>query len=243
MNLIGLSGYMGAGKDTVGQMIQYLTTYPNSLNKTDGKNRSFNSFVMDVGMGSEPEWEIKKFAAKLKKVASILTGIPVHKFEDQEFKKTKLGKEWGYKQKIPRVSLEQENIYYEDVEMTVRSFLQKLGVEAIRDGLHPNTWENALFADYLCTHDGDLTEDYYYPKWVITDCRFPNEAKAIKDRGGIVVRIERDYGSDVLTDTQLHPSETALDDWKFDYTIDNIDGINELIVETRKMLKHYEIIH
>src|SRR5690606_31884897 len=46
------------------------------------------------GVGYAPEWEIKKFAEKLKQVASILLNIPVEKFEDQEFKNTTLSEEW-----------------------------------------------------------------------------------------------------------------------------------------------------
>ena len=30
------------------------------------------------------------------------------------------------------------------------------------------------------------------PNWIITDVRFPNEAKAIKDKGGILIRVNRD---------------------------------------------------
>ena len=58
----------------------------------------------------------------------MMTGIPVEKFEDQEFKKTYLGSEWN--------------------NMQVRVFLQKLGTEAMRDGVHTNAWINALFADF-----------------------------------------------------------------------------------------------
>ena len=64
--IIGISGYSGSGKDLVGTIIQEI-----SLNK----------------------WHIKKWAGKLKTIASILTGIPVENFEDQEFKKTLLGPE------------------------------------------------------------------------------------------------------------------------------------------------------
>mgnify|MGYP002478018656 CR=1 FL=1 len=62
--IIGINGKIGAGKDTVGTIIQGLLL--------TNKNQSS---------------DIKKFAGKLKQIASILTGIPVKKFEDQEFKK------------------------------------------------------------------------------------------------------------------------------------------------------------
>jgi hypothetical protein len=36
-------------------------------------------------------------------------------------------------------------------------------------------------------------EDLIYPKWILSDCRFPNEAEAVKRRGGLVIRVERPY--------------------------------------------------
>lgn len=236
--IIGLSGYIGSGKDEVGKIIQYLTTHPHSLDKTDDKNRSYNSFVMDVGMGFEPIWKIKKFAEKLKQIASILTGIPIEKFEDQEFKKTFLGLEWnkvfGHAPQIEK--------------MTVREFLQRLGTEGIRNGVHKNAWVNALFADYKGKFNqyspltGMESQEGFvsYPNWIITDCRFPNEAQAIIDRKGIVVRIDR-YQKKHKS-IGLHPSETSLDDWKFDYIIDNNRTIEELIEKVREMLIKFNLL-
>ena len=77
-----------------------------------------------------------------------------------------------------------------------------------------------------------------YPSWCITDVRFPNEVKAIKDKEGIVIRINResDYNS-------THFSETALDNYEdFDYTIDNNNCIDCLIEQVKEILKHEKII-
>ena len=118
-------------------------------------------------------FEIKKFAGKLKLIGSILCGTPVENFEDQEFKKQPMSLEW---------------------EMTYREFLQKLGTEAMREGLHTNVWVNALFADYKDVYIGDWGQGnhmYEKPKWIITDMRFPNEMEAVKARGGITIRVVR----------------------------------------------------
>lgn len=64
MSIIGISGRMGSGKNTVGDIIKKLCLTNNG-----------------------PKYEQKSFAGKLKQIASLLTGIPVEKFEDQEFKK------------------------------------------------------------------------------------------------------------------------------------------------------------
>lgn len=213
IKLIGLSGKLGAGKDTVGRIIQCIAAIRD--NQFKGNFKEFLEFVEEEeeeDINSRVSWAIKKYAYKLKLIASVLTGIPIYKFEDQDFKKTILGPEWDY------IS---ENV---EVPMTVREFLQKLGTDAIRDGLHKNTWTNALFAD--------LGE---YDKWIITDVRFPNEADEIRKRGGIIVRINRNE------DTGNHPSETALDSYNFDYVINNTGTIEELENKAADMLKHFKI--
>jgi len=78
--IIGINGKIGSGKDTIGSIIQYLTD-------ENVKEMSFEDWyasnVYSVYQASG-KWEIKKFAGKLKQMASLLTGIPVEKFEDQD---------------------------------------------------------------------------------------------------------------------------------------------------------------
>lgn len=193
--IIGLSGYAKSGKDTVAAMIQ----------EYYGQN--------------DNNWQIKKFSGKLKTIASVLTGIPETMFEDQEFKASTLGPEWS-----SMFIGEALNTYVKP--MTVREFLQKLGTDAIRDGLHSNAWVNALMADYHKEEKVEKLSDYMSrvilpSKWIITDVRFPNEAQAIKDREGIIIRIDRP-GIDPVN---AHPSETALDNWDFDYKIANVSDL------------------
>lgn len=57
---------------------------------------------------------------------------------------------------------------------------------------------------------------------VITDCRYPNEAEALRVRGFRLVRVMRPGYSD--TDA-THESETALDDYPADATIANIGTV------------------
>lgn len=210
MNLIGISGKIGAGKDTVGIIIRQL------------------GFTNNGGT-----WENMKFAGKLKIIASLLTGIPIEKFEDQEFKKTILGSEWGRPTKQnPLNAIEPfKDITFVEM-MSVRDLLQKLGTEAMRNGLHENVWVNALFADY--------TED---KQWVITDVRFPNEFKAIKEKGGIVIRVNRPgHGNSMKELAEAHPSETALDGHEFDYVIENNGNLEKLISKVREILVTENII-
>jgi hypothetical protein len=128
--------------------------------------------------------------------------------------------------------------------MTYREFLQKLGTEAMRDGLHTNVWVNALFADYTPTHyligafDTKLTDgDPIYPNWIITDMRFPNEMEAVESRKGVTIKVVRP-GTSVGT----HPSETALDDAYFDHVISNNGTIQDLVEKVRQILTIERII-
>ena len=216
--IIGINGYAGSGKDTVGTIIQYLYCPDTKDFSVEHAVKNYEDY--EYALYDESNWEIKKFAGKLKDIASHLTGIPIEDFEDQEFKKTNLGPEWW-------TTCDEGH-----QPMTVRDFLQKLGTDALRNGLHTNVWVNALMADYTPDEDGDL------PNWVITDTRFPNEAEAIKAKGGIVIRVNRP-GVKPIND---HPSETGLDNWKFDYTIANVSDIFDLKESVRGILKHAKLL-
>lgn len=185
INIIGISGRMESGKDTVAEMIQK------------------EGFKYD-----SQDWQVRKFADKLKVIASILTGYEKECFENQEFKKIKLSKQWN--------------------NMPVREFLQRLGTDAIRNGLHSNTWINAFWSDYGGIHFGK--DAFKFPKWIITDVRFTNEADSIKEREGVVIRLTRNEDVEAT-----HPSEIELDDYDFDYIINNK---NQSLDETREEINY-----
>jgi hypothetical protein len=235
--IIGINGYAGSGKDTVGTIIQYLQANTNIHLKDVLKKTPHHIWWLEERSG----WEIKKWAGKLKVIASLLTGIPVEKFEDQEFKKVLLGPEWGTVTLTPLSSIP----VFADIEfnslMSVRDFLQRLGTDAIRDNLHINTWVNALMADYkpkqVMNKSGFFVDDAM-SKWIITDTRFPNEAEAIKKADGIIIRVDRPGVKPI----NPHPSETGLDDWKFDYVINNDGSLKDLTKKVNKILKKENIL-
>ena len=226
--IIGIAGRLGSGKDTVGEVIQKLCLTNNGV-----------------------EFEIKKFAGKLKTIASLVTGVPVEKFEDQEFKQKYMSEEWNNPN-----PLIYENGNKAWMPMTYREFLQKLGTEAMRDGLHTNVWVNALFADYKMSYrqhpDIDYVEHKAYPNWIITDVRFPNEVEAVEEREGITIRVVRGcskcggIGYHKLSCSKQyekqHPSETALDDAKFDYEIINDGTLEDLVEKVKHILTIEKII-
>jgi hypothetical protein len=230
--IIGINGYAGSGKDTVGTIIQYLHCHQHNRNESLQdilKEPSYHEWWLE----DESGWEVKKWAGKLKLIASILTGINENKFEDQEFKKTDLSHQWS----SPISGEDWKDGKPVKVPMTVRDFLQRLGTDAIRNGLHTNAWVNALMADYRKIDYND-DEQPEYPNWIITDTRFPNEAQAIKDAGGIVIRVDRP-GVKPIND---HPSEVGLDDWKFDYKIANVSDLVSLSLTVLNILKQEKLL-
>jgi hypothetical protein len=156
------------------------------------------------------------------------------------------------------------------IKPTVRQFLQQLGTEALRDNLHENVHVNALFSrykeskppkgnsyDYYHTNCCDCGKSFsghkrqficndchdthnWYPNWIISDTRFPNELQAIKDRGGITIRINRtftkEFDTPISKNCMTHESEIALLDSSFDYEIDNSGTIEDLIGKVREIL-------
>lgn len=205
-NLIAFSGRMGAGKDTAAELIML------ALVNEEAEKLTIDHTGLDTSMRKsviKKPWQFRKFAGKLKQIASILTGVDAHHFEDQAFKTRKMGKEWGF--------------------MTYREFLQRLGTEAIRNGIHQQAWVNAMFADFHSTMS----------HWLVTDCRFKNEAEAVKQHKGIVVRINNPR---LLLPENPHPSETDLDDYEFDYVIENDGTLEDFYEKVKVMLHHYQLL-
>lgn len=71
----------------------------------------------------------------------------------------------------------------------------------LKDGFIPEGADFIKVEDYLEKRvKGDSVKLYsrieasesVYPNWIIPDVRFPNEAQAIKDRDGIIIRVHRD---------------------------------------------------
>lgn len=96
----------------------------------------------------------------------------------------------------------------------VRRLLQYMGTEVGRRLFGENFWVDQAFASIPANASGV----------VFSDCRFPQEAQAVVDRGGMVWRIERPgYGP-----VNNHASETSLDDWPFDNVLHNDGNLLDL---------------
>jgi hypothetical protein len=120
-------------------------------------------------------------------------------------------------------------------ELTPRLMLQLWGTEVCRKGFHDDIWIASLENKLRTSKD----------HVVISDCRFPNEIKAIKAQGGKILWVQRGvipHWYDIackankgdpkaqqwLRDEGIHASETAWAGTDFDHIIDNNRTIDSL---------------
>jgi hypothetical protein len=133
-------------------------------------------------------------------------------------------------------------------DLTPRLVLQKWGTEVARKSWHDDTWIASLENKLSKAHN-DI---------VITDVRFPNEILAIKNAGGVVIRVKRGdepmwysiaqrankgdvMAQEQLKDFNVHPSEWAWIGTKFDAVIDNnSDGLDPLFAQVKDLVTNLQ---
>lgn len=169
-----------------------------------GKKQCGKDTICKMIRALDDRWEKHAFADKLKQALAVILDVKVEAFEDNIFKMS------------DSTIAKPEGGFY-----TYRELLQKFGTEVGRS-ISPNVWVDALFSNY------SLEDDF----WIITDVRFPSEADAIREHGGILIRVNRNTGY-----IDNHPSETSLDNYpSFDYIINNED-LDETIKEVESIMK------
>jgi hypothetical protein len=102
-----------------------------------------------------------------------------------------------------------------------RQLLQSLGTEWGRTLVHPDIWVRATLEDARPWLARGISV-------VITDVRFDNEAEAIRQAGGRVLRITRPNASCLAGDTAQHPSEAGISPHLIDGEIVNDGGLDAL---------------
>jgi len=119
----------------------------------------------------------------------------------------------------------------------IRERLQLLGTDIIKEKLN-----------YKCFHSLRLSQDFSiiqddFDYFLVPDTRFEDEILIMKSmfpNDVITVRIERDgFISDLTEDQLKHKSETALDDFKFNYIVKNNGTLEDLSSKVDKFIKIY----
>jgi hypothetical protein len=136
--------------------------------------------------------------------------------------------------------------------LTPRWILQQWGTEVCRKNFHDDIWIASL-ENKLRNSKDDV---------VISDCRFPNEIRAIKQAGGQVVRVVRGpepewYDAAVsqnrgpngnstwalsgrrLEQLGVHASETAWVGTRFDAILDNNGTLDDLYQQVMRLVQDH----
>ena len=109
-------------------------------------------------------------------------------------------------------------------EVSPRSILQQFGTEVMRGQMYDGIWVDSCIGRYK----GENT--------VISDTRFPNEIKRIKECGGVILLVKRFKDPDWFTSyvegniepKGIHSSEYMWAKSEFDYIIENNGSLEEL---------------
>jgi hypothetical protein len=136
--------------------------------------------------------------------------------------------------------------------LTPRLMLQLWGTEVCRKGFHDDIWIASL-ENKLRNSTDDI---------VISDCRFPNEIKSIKEAGGIIVWVKRgelpewyDWAVSAnkgevqnftwatskskLEKAGIHASETAWVGTDFDAILSNDGSIDDLFAKVKDLVLNH----
>lgn len=153
-------------------------------------------------------------------------------------------KKYGYKPCVMRLTeplYSYARNYFDWSENTgekPREFLQKMGIEIIKEKLH----KNYFLIDRTC-EDIEILSNFF-DVFIITDARLIMEFSELKKRFDdvVTIKLEREDYDDLLDDEERkHITETEIDDYKdFDYIIKNI-GIDELKKEASNIIKNEEM--
>jgi len=115
--------------------------------------------------------------------------------------------------------------YWDNKQLTAREVMQMVGTDMFR-AMQKNVWSAATIRK-INNENPSIA--------IIADCRFPNEVEAIKDAGGMVIKLNRNpYNSS-------HSSEIALDADQYDQTLFDLtlNNQNMTIVEQNQYLEKF----
>jgi cytidylate kinase len=170
------------------------------------------------------------FANVLKDIVSIIFGWSRQLLEGDTIEsriwREKVDDWWSEKLSIPK--------------LTPRFVLQYIGTDIFRDHFNDNIW--------VLVVERQLN---MYDNVVITDCRFENEFKMLKNHNAIFINVERYDLSEELIDYKngkiekpinMHPSEYLWIKQDFDYIINNNGTLSELTNKVCNVINNYNMV-
>ena len=206
--IIGFAGKAGCGKDTAGNYLKL-------------KGWKHYQFARPLKMVVASMLDIGLPALEMREIKEMYLEHPVKLTEEdaQKFMSLCPGSILGHQMANDIIAA-----FVDKSFRTIREFLQFVGTDIGRDIVSPTLWVDAgtKAIDNL-KKSGNI---------VITDVRFQNECDIIRERGGIVIRLNREEADEVVA---THPSEQSL--FKVDYTIDNNSHKQALYDEIERILK------
>jgi len=117
--------------------------------------------------------------------------------------------------------------------VTPRWVLQHFGTEVMRQHMHDAIWIDSCLSRY----NGEPT--------VISDTRFQNELKTIKEHGGEIILVKRGElpTREQMQERGAHKSEWDWMGWGFDHVIDNDGTKQELFEKVDDLIVGNKITH
>ena len=254
MKILGISGRKQAGKNTTANILHgiVLKKLGNIGDWSIGSNgelmvetsdgwgefditRKDEAFAEYAEHNMWPHVKLYSFADHLKWICVKLFDIPSECVWGTDEQKNQLQEHLLWEnmpkainstlmKKVIRAADSKRSFDWREGPMTAREFMQFFGTDVCRKMFEP-IWVNSCLKTII-KEQSELA--------IIADVRFPNEAKAVEDAGGSLLRLTRNLYHD------NHSSEVALDDYPFTCSIDNKDNsIDDLIVKVKELYLNF----
>lgn len=240
VTIVGIKGFKGSGKDTVASMISYIL-YDGIMKANYDTWLLYhkNDFI-------ENDEIIIHFADKLKDDIAAFCNIDRELLDRQEIKENYY---YNFKTGIVSTNIKDADVVIDDIDefdhdnlapllfsynnnisIKIRVLLQYYGTNIIRN----HFWREA-FIRYTINKAFDIRNSK--GQCIIADARFDNEYEAIKQCGGMIIRIDRKSSND---NHDSHESEqiTINED---DYVIDNTSTFVGLFYKVLKFVTDYMV--
>ena len=151
-------------------------------------------------------------------------------------------KDYGYKPCVmhitePLYSYARNYFEYRDEDPKPREFLQKVGIEIIREKMGKKQFLlNRLYEDIEILSN-------FFDTFIITDARLTEEFESIKNhyQEVVTIKLERNnYDNELTEEEENHITEKDIDNYHdFDYVIEN-KGIDDLKLKALEIIRNEE---